>query len=279
MALPHLGALTAPTLPPAPSQASAMTSFRAFRGVWRFPETSLTASGVSNSGRNIFRFGVWNLGFFWELVFGIWCLDSPLPVLRSLFLAKEDPRLLLPSVLATPQRGYSYQPSGRARGPSGSDRAPPWENVPQVLSSLSPSDGEEGSRVRGPRLPSDLSNLGYPERFRERFRGWLSAIPTPRLDVLRQVFRFCQECFLRWAGSRRICGVEEWRGGVKAGHNCVRPFRLPVSEYPAIRFVSIPRSSNLPIQLVIESVKPAGRFPLRFSLQRLLKLPDTFRSY
>src|SRR6266446_5202044 len=41
-----------------------------------------------------------------------------------------------------------------------------------------------------------------------------------------------------------VCGVEEWRGGVKAGRNCVRPFRLPVSEYPAIRFVSTPRSSN-----------------------------------
>ena len=41
-----------------------------------------------------------------------------------------------------------------------------------------------------------------------------------------------------------ICGVEEWRGGVKAGRNCVRPFRWPVSEYPAIRSVATPRSSN-----------------------------------
>ena len=44
--------------------------------------------------------------------------------------------------------------------------------------------------------------------------------------------------------SMVLCGVEEWRGGVKAGRNGVRPFRLPVSEYPAIRFVSTPRSSN-----------------------------------
>lgn len=35
----------------------------------------------------------------------------------------------------------------------------------------------------------------------------------------------------------------------------------------------------LPIQLVVESVKPAGWFALRFSLQRFLKLPDTFWSY
>jgi hypothetical protein len=32
------------------------------------------------------------------------------------------------------------------------------------------------------------------------------------------------------------------------------------------------------IQLVIETVKPAGRLSLRFGMQRLLELPDTFRS-
>jgi hypothetical protein len=41
-----------------------------------------------------------------------------------------------------------------------------------------------------------------------------------------------------------VCGVEEWRGGVKVGRSCFRPFRLPVPEEPTIRSVSTPRSSN-----------------------------------
>ena len=46
------------------------------------------------------------------------------------------------------------------------------------------------------------------------------------------------------AAVSRICGVEEWRGGVQAGHSRDRSFRLPVPEYPAMRSVSTPRSSN-----------------------------------
>src|SRR5262249_16661034 len=36
---------------------------------------------------------------------------------------------------------------------------------------------------------------------------------------------------------------------------------------------------TLAIQLVVEGVKPAGRFSLRFGMQCFLKLPDTLWSY